>query len=117
MGTINSFTNGTIVRLKSGGPKMTVVSLNMANGAEKAEFNCVYFIDNKEKHEHGFRPECLEIVKDPGLHPDKVAYYKHLQDKVDKRLDEDIAKWKAELAEKAASEAKSKAKDNAEAND
>lgn len=48
---------GSVVRLKSGGPKMTV------KNDFYGEWNCVWFIDDKIQS-NTFTPESLEVVKD-----------------------------------------------------
>jgi uncharacterized protein YodC (DUF2158 family) len=54
-----NFKIGDVVKLKSGGPSMTVSSLE-SNG----ELWCVWFANNESKGT-GFKPDMLEPVKKP----------------------------------------------------
>jgi uncharacterized protein YodC (DUF2158 family) len=49
---------GTVVRLKSGGPKMTVEGTD-----EEGELTCVWFVGNKTKRD-SFPDAALEAVDD-----------------------------------------------------
>lgn len=56
----DDFPKGTVVRLISGGPDMTVNDHNLVNGIQ-----CVWF-SGKKLESGWFAPEALMVVKDDG---------------------------------------------------
>lgn len=57
----NSFKLGDVVQLKSGGPKMTIISV--PESVAYNQYGCSWF--GGKKHERGhFPPEALELAKE-----------------------------------------------------
>ena len=57
------FEIGDVVRLKSGGPEMTVCQRTTDAGGADVNFRCRWFLaDKQEFKERGFPPEALEKV-------------------------------------------------------
>lgn len=52
--------NGSVVQLKSGGPEMTVFSIEGTGEARKVW--CEWFVDNKPQ-QHGFRITSLDLIR------------------------------------------------------
>ena len=59
---------GSVVRLKSGGPKMSVMFISeggVIGGTAEDEIHCKWFNGNDVKEDH-FHPESLEVVDPSG---------------------------------------------------
>jgi uncharacterized protein YodC (DUF2158 family) len=56
------FEPGTVVRLKSGGPKMTVVNYGKYGYGSKEEYKCKWFDDKNQLVESTFTENELEAV-------------------------------------------------------
>ena len=64
---MNDFEIGDIVRLKSGGPSMTVKSTGAGSGSL---VDCEWFsVSDQKIHQHNFRPEALEQCEASKGHP------------------------------------------------
>jgi uncharacterized protein YodC (DUF2158 family) len=63
-----SFKAGEVVRLKSGGPKMTVTQVGKKAMTGESAVWCVWF-EGTKKHEDTFAPEALEAVNGGGGTP------------------------------------------------
>lgn len=64
-----AFKAGSVVKLKSGGPKMTVIEIGVDAMTEKEFVSCVWF-DGPEKLQANFAPGTLEAAKGGfGDHP------------------------------------------------
>lgn len=57
-----AFAPGTVVRLKSGGPKMTVVDHGKYNYNSYESYKCKWFDEKNKLTEDTFREEELELV-------------------------------------------------------
>jgi uncharacterized protein YodC (DUF2158 family) len=62
---MSEFKKGDVVRLKSGGPKMTIDNVDNYGTSNKPSIRaaCIWF-DGGEKKEGNFSPETIEIAKD-----------------------------------------------------
>ena len=67
---MHNFKNGDVVRLKSGGPKMTIYSVDGV-GIETGIF-CKWFVNENESKEGLYQPEMLEIVNQENDGPRRV---------------------------------------------
>ena len=59
---MEQFKPGDVVRLKSGGPNMTVTQVGERAMTQEPEVWCVWFVGTK-KFEDTFSPEALEIAR------------------------------------------------------
>ena len=58
----SEFKTGDVVELKSGGPSMTVHSIETAKGSRRVR--CVWFDDDHKHQKIDFVPETLQLCKD-----------------------------------------------------
>lgn len=65
---------GDVVRLKSGGPKMTVMTLNAASLSYRQALQCSWFDEEKQEFQYGnFPPESLMLVPETDIRAMKGA--------------------------------------------
>lgn len=60
-----SFNPGTVVQLKSGGPRMTVVGENLVLGVETGQVYCEWFDSKNNAASGAFSETSLKIVEIP----------------------------------------------------
>ena len=60
------FGKGSVVRLKSGGPKMTVVDFGKYGYGDEESYKCRWFDEKKKLTEGTFTEEELELAPDDG---------------------------------------------------
>jgi uncharacterized protein YodC (DUF2158 family) len=53
---------GSIVKLKSGGPNMTIVGYRDASAWHDETFTCIWFDDKNEEHSLKLPREAIELV-------------------------------------------------------
>ena len=116
VGSPELITVGSVVKLKSGGPKMTVVGVGPGAYTADGELIsytsnhilCCYFINNAEKSEGTFPIKSVELVKAVSANPDRDAYLENRYKENLERLEVLAAEYKALKAK----EAKAKAEAN-----